>query len=111
MKPEEFVELVARLTTSREAEQDGDGRCEADSTLDSLIGVARDLTAQTFAQSSGLKAVHLFDELGTQILCLKKDAGVLVRYRGREVQVADISIREDAVVLDITDEAVKEKPA
>lgn len=103
MKPEEFVELVCRLTTSREAEQEGDGRCEADSTLDSLIGVARDLSAQAFAQSSGLKAVELFDELGTQILCLKKDAGVLVRHRGREVQVAGVVIREEAVVLELAD--------
>ena len=107
MKPEEFVELVCRLTTSREAEQEGDGRCEADATLDSLIGVARDVSAQTLAQKTGLLAIHLFDELGTHIMMTKPNAVVLVRHKGKEVPIASVEVRENAVVMDIADEAVK----
>jgi len=106
MKPEEFVEMTAGLLTSRENAEHG-SPLTPEATLDSLIGVARDLAAQAFARSAGLSAGELFDVLGGSIMKITAGAGVLVRHGGKEVRVARVDVRDDAIVLDLMDDEEK----
>lgn len=100
MKPEEFVDLVAGLETTYQQDKDHPS-CDAESSLNSVIGVARDIEAQTLAQIEGLLASKLFDELGARVMGLIRGAVVVVRHKGVEVRVASVEIRDDAVVLDL----------
>ncbi len=101
MKDSDFVEMVARLLTTAEVEEEGftpdDG-----GALDGLIERARDIAAQALAPE-GVTATLLFDELGENIMSLKKGAQVIVRQLDIEAPVASIEFRADAIVLDIAD--------
>ena len=109
MEPEEFVEMAAGLPTSSEV--DGSGGPDtpaAYATLDSMIGVARNITAQAFAPEEGFTAAQLFDELGDKIMSLDRDSLVIVRggAEDREIGVVrSIEFRDDAVSLCIDDAA------
>ncbi len=100
MKPEEFVEMTAGLLTSRENAEHG-SPLTPEATLDSMIGVARNISAQTFASVDGLTVTELFDVLGCGIMSCGRDACVVVRHKGVEVAVSKVDVREDAVVLDM----------
>lgn len=102
MQNAEFVEMAAGLRTSSEMDAEG-STPDAEATLDSMIGVARDIEAQTFASAKGLMASQLFDELGEKIMGLKRGARVIVRHRSVEVIVAGVEFRDNAVVLEIED--------
>ena len=110
MKPEEFVEMAAGLLTSRENAADG-SPLTPEATLDSMIGVARNIAAQALASADGLTVTELFDVLGCGIMSCKKGAIVVVRHRGAEARVDSVDVREDAVVLGIKDVAEEEKLA
>ena len=106
MTDSEFVEMAAGLPTSSEV--DGSGGPDtpaAYATLDSMIGVARNITAQAFAPEEGFTAAQLFDELGDKIMSLDRDSLVFARHWNQEVLVESITFRDDAVVLDIADAA------
>ncbi len=100
MKPEEFVNLLASMETTYQRDSDHE-RCGAESSLDSLIGVARDIETQMLAQTDGLQASKLFDELGGRIMGLMRGARGMVRHQGVELRAASVEIRADAVVLDL----------
>ncbi len=107
MKPEEFVEMAAGLPTSSEVEA-GNGTPEADAVLDSLIGVARNLTAQALAPVDGVTVVGLFDDIGDKIMGMDRGSRVIARHRKQEAIVTGIEFRKNAVVLDIEDVATRE---
>ncbi len=104
MEPEEFVEMAAGLPTSSEV--DGSGGPDtpaAYATLDSMIGVARNITAQALAPEGGFTVAQLFDALGDKIMSMGRGSRVFARHRNQEALVESITFRDDAVVLDIAD--------
>lgn len=103
MHESEFVEMAAGLLTTREMESEG-STPDAEATLDSLIGVARNVAAQTLASANGVTAIQLFDGLGEKIMMLRKGALVIARHRGAEAKIASIEFRESAVVLEVDDQ-------
>ena len=97
-----FIEMTANLHTTRENDAEGSAN-DSEATLDSLIGVARNLVAKAVAADSALKATELFDVLGDGILSCDRDALVVIRHHDVEVPVSKVDVREDAVVLDMMD--------